>query len=306
MIKLVRCVELGSSWPFGGGLCSPTGLRRGFVLRRDIINEDLDTWLSRAALSEQFPFDVGVLLHILVSSFPKDPFRRTTPAMDSLIPGVDCWITGTGKSTRYHVRGGAEPDVTVLAGRCRFSVHRLVLSSHSPVFKAMLNGRFLESAGVVDLRALHHYLLIIRLLCYVYTGDYYIPSTNGVSPHELLEANAQIYTLADKYQMDGLKEVAIQGYGPLAAEWGSFMQLYLVKYIYTSTPPSDRGLRDLTKWALKDNIDIHIADDQWRKFMDRCRDFKRDMLDLAAEQLQEDRDEKDRLRQRLSSHGITP
>ena len=226
--------------------------------------------------------------------------------MNHLIPNFDSWVTGYGAKTKYEIRGGARPDVTVLAGRCKFRVHRQILLAYSPVFKAMLEGNFKESTGIIDLREAHHYMLVVWLMQYLYTGDYRIPEHNGVNPHEHFEDNAQMYALADRYHMEGLKDVVIMKFGPLAAAWGSSMQPYLVKYVYTSTPPSDRSLRDLTKWGLKNIIDLHLGNDQWREFMDECEEFKIDMLDLASEQMQEDREEIDRLRQKLIDHGITP
>ena len=56
--------------------------------------------------------------------------------------GKESWVTGNYRNTKFHVRSGAAPDLTVRATWEDFQVHRSILSARSPVFAAMLGGNF--------------------------------------------------------------------------------------------------------------------------------------------------------------------
>lgn len=55
------------------------------------------------------------------------------------------WVTTENCESKFHVKGGAEPDIIVRTGFGDFGVHREVLCSCSPIFKAMLTKPFLVS-----------------------------------------------------------------------------------------------------------------------------------------------------------------
>lgn len=88
-------------------------------------------------------------------------------------------------------------------------------------------------------------------MIYFYSCDYH-----GFT--HTLDFNASMYAMADKYDVDGLKELAkhklFQQLGCCDPDELPIPGLILaIKLIYTSTPNSDRGLRDLLTPVLIDH-----------------------------------------------------
>ena len=59
----------------------------------------------------------------------------------------ESWVTGVDDQTEFYVRDGAAPDLTILGEKdggqkCEWKVHRRILTSKSPVWAVMLNGKF--------------------------------------------------------------------------------------------------------------------------------------------------------------------
>ena len=109
--------------------------------------------------------------------------------------------------------------------------------------------------------------MIRRLLCYRYTTAYNdepYDDEKEPPPHIMAPAyvnrlylNAQMYSIADKYDILSLKEKAvdkfetaiweIQTLGTMSPQTGASLldqMIETVPYIYSSTPDSDRCLRD--------------------------------------------------------------
>lgn len=58
--------------------------------------------------------------------------------------------------------------------------------------------------------------------------------------------DAKIYAIADKYELDGLKGVAKVAFtGAVYEHWDTDQFVGAAEVVYTSTPDSDRGLRDV-------------------------------------------------------------
>jgi len=57
-----------------------------------------------------------------------------------------------------------------------------------------------------------------------------------------------VYALADKYDCKGLKVLALQKFGkavPAATKKGTILPVEAIRLVYSTTPESDRGLRDI-------------------------------------------------------------
>ena len=82
-------------------------------------------------------------------------------------------------------------------------------------------------------------------------GDFPEPSDSQLSG---LTTHAQMYSLADRYGIGGLKSLAQQKFKPAARRyWASQDFAPAVHIVYTSTPDEDRGLRDI----VTETIDEH-------------------------------------------------
>lgn len=69
----------------------------------------------------------------------------------------------------------------------------------------------------------------------------------------ILEVNATVYALAEKYECPDLKTMAIKKFGYAAKEMIIDREvLETIRIVYDSTPSSDRGLRDIcvTLWTI--------------------------------------------------------
>lgn len=59
---------------------------------------------------------------------------------------------------------------------------------------------------------------------------------------------ARVYAIADKYELDGLKKAAIAAFtDALEMHWETVQFVVIAEVVYTGTPDSDRGLRDIVK-----------------------------------------------------------
>ncbi len=133
--------------------------------------------------------------------------------------------------------------------------------------------------------------LIRRLLCYRYTTGYndepyddeQNPPQHAKAPAYVnrLHLNAQMYSIADKYDIPSLKEKAAGKFDAAILEMNAQQRMDpqtgsrlvdetigAIPYIYSSTPDRDRRLRDRA---------IEVANHRWREFKSRP-----DLQDLIA------------------------
>lgn len=84
-----------------------------------------------------------------------------------------------------------------------------------------------------------------KMIGYLYKLDYSnSPLDCGGQPTLLIDA--QVYTIADKYNIHSLKDLALKKFGEMVAKgWENDGFSLAIKEIYTSTPDSDRGLRHI-------------------------------------------------------------
>ena len=99
--------------------------------------------------------------------------------------------------------------------------------------------------------------MIYRMLEYLYMQDYTVDlgfdpfwSVNDSWAQTRLHVHAQMYSLGDKYDLPGLKKEAVRRFINDIAIPGdkkreTLTLLSVIPTVYTTTPGSDRGLRDL-------------------------------------------------------------
>ncbi|KAJ4328724.1 hypothetical protein N0V84_000723 [Fusarium piperis] len=93
--------------------------------------------------------------------------------------------------------------------------------------------------------------VVEAMLQFMYNFDY--TSVNGASS---MAFEAQVYQIADKYDIDSLKEHAKENFST-AVDIGWSMDDFplAITLAYTTTPPGDRGLRDVVIQASHLHID---------------------------------------------------
>ena len=81
-----------------------------------------------------------------------------------------------------------------------------------------------------------------KVLCYVYKRDYQVDAKSAVTIHP------EVYALADYLGMQPLKQIVKKKFSEaLKEDWEVVSFTKALRTIYTTTPASDRGLRDAAK-----------------------------------------------------------
>ncbi|MCJ1286488.1 hypothetical protein MMC26_005834 [Xylographa opegraphella] len=168
------------------------------------------------------------------------------------------------------LKSGDFSDLTINCRGHQRRVHRVVVCGQSPVLKTMCSEAFQEaSSGVLELSD-HIVADLDRLLDYLYRGDYtdVAASSSVITPQEAMSSalvsyanrgkqaededqsvplrHARMYAIGDRYGIDSLKDLAKLKFVTTVYKDGASSGTFpkLLEYVYTSTPDSDRGLRD--------------------------------------------------------------
>lgn len=130
----------------------------------------------------------------------------------------------------------------------------------------------------------------------------------NVRPYHKMINAAQIYALADVYDIPALKTLAVAKFLFFArCGWpcDSLGCLPIVQLVYETTPASDKGLRNIVVEACARGVGGLLRDPRWRDLMRRQEDFEESMLDAAAERMGRDENVVEQLTQRLRNIGAT-
>lgn len=152
------------------------------------------------------------------------------------------------------------------------------------------------------------------MLLYLYTGDYddqvasfetyriggpgtemalwQSTSSNGMnSPDGAMEKTSvrmmndvRVYAIADKYVIPGLKELAKTKFANLAFSTELVLRFPTVIYeIYDTTPPEDRGLRDIVTDICCLSVQEIVRHNEWSDAVRTHVDFVFDLLRVSTE-----------------------
>lgn len=157
-------------------------------------------------------------------------------------------------------------DLTIKCGSLDVEAHSHVLCQNSSYFTVVCKGGFLEEQTQELKLPAEEEFLIRRLLCFRYTtgydddpyGDERHPPPHIAAPAYLnrLHLNAQMYSIADKYDIPKLKEKAAEKFDAVIWEVYVYQRMpytdatfiaeiiEAIPYIYSSTPDRDHRLRD--------------------------------------------------------------
>ena len=142
------------------------------------------------------------------------------------------------------------------------------------------------------------------MLDHIYTSTYDIHTLGPTKILRSARANliehSKLYALGDEYDIPTLKDTARDRFSISAErDWSFDIQHFLVLEVYTSTTPSDRGLRDIVLQACEPHVERILTDDRHVRLMDELEDFRHDVMRSAAAKFGRDREEKRAVREQL-------
>lgn len=128
------------------------------------------------------------------------------------------------------------------------------------------------------------------MLLYLYTLDY----TLGLSPGEIilsrpLVIHAQIYSMADKYDIPSLKLKSSEKFKACLATstniWTKSSIAKVLQAVHQSTPQSDHGLRDIVKAGMKRHAAALADNTNVQELVKAGGDFAVDFVRMLAQSL---------------------
>ena len=173
-------------------------------------------------------------------------------------------------------------DLKIMCEGTEFKVHKIVLSSQSEFFRATCSSGFLvRKVSVSSIRKLiilqesstnainlteDGLNLVSRMIDCLYRGTYndFDATADGQSWKSASQLHAAMYALGDKYDMAVLKETALSKYKTHASNTGAqdlLGFLESIAIVYSSTPESERTLRDAATEKIKMNPTRFLKDD---------------------------------------------
>ncbi|KAI8648938.1 BTB domain-containing protein [Fusarium sp. Ph1] len=181
-------------------------------------------------------------------------------------------------SLKDYYNAAALSDAAVVCDDQEFKVHRVILSAHSKYFATELNGSWKESAEKkIEIKDFD-VSVVEAMLRFMYSFDY--SNTYGAST---MVYEAQVYQIADKYDIPALKEHSKSKFGAAITTGWSLDDFPLaITVAYASTPSEDRGLRDLAVEVSRKNIDKLLGHDGFCELLRKTPDFSADLIPFLS------------------------
>lgn len=120
------------------------------------------------------------------------------------------------------------------------------------------------------------------MIGYLYKLDY-SDAPLDCGGHPALLIDAQVYTIAEKYNIPSLKVLAMEKFdGTVDKGWEDGGFPLAIREIYISTPDSDRGLRDIVRKVVRDNVKALLRRPDMQALMLEVSEFTVDTLDAVV------------------------
>ncbi|CAN9449974.1 unnamed protein product [Alternaria alternata] len=162
-------------------------------------------------------------------------------------------LVGTLKSL---LESGDYSDFVITCGTDTYNVHKNVVCTRAGFFKGAERFTTGQEAAAAKADLSEDEPEIVKLLVqYLYEGEYDIKLTDMAhSAQPVLLVNAKMYEIGDKYDVLGLKQLALAKFS-LACEtyWESQQFAPAAHYAFSTTPESDKGLRDIVTKTIADH-----------------------------------------------------
>lgn len=127
-----------------------------------------------------------------------------------------------------------------------------------------------------------------RMMSYMYTLDYdddrrpiFDPDETEVTAYapQALLINAQVYIMAEKYEIEGLKQLACTKYKEvLPSTWNSTLFSRTASLVYEKTVETDRMLRDIIVQGASDNLKLLLDRGEFVEMLKSHGDIATDIM----------------------------
>jgi len=125
-------------------------------------------------------------------------------------------------------------------------------------------------------------IIVEKMIGYLYKLDY-SDSPQDCGGHPALLINAQVYTIAEKYNIHSLKNLALRKFDEMLKNcWEDDGFSSAIKEIYTSAPETDRGLKNIVCDCAKINVKVLLRRPDFRAILLEVTEFTVDMLDAVV------------------------
>ncbi|KAK4695555.1 hypothetical protein P7C71_g2214, partial [Lecanoromycetidae sp. Uapishka_2] len=229
------------------------------------------------------------------------------------------------EGTKEFLLPGRHSDLKILCAHWEWKVHRSVICPRSKFFAAACSGDFKEAQdGIISLEDDDPFT-VDRMMQYLYTMDYDDEGGGPDRPYSDLSAtatatamdledtkpqptshedlwryrlmsNVQVYALAEKYDIGALKKLAMVKLGAMLSSEQScgrgkvadYMQ-EIIEAVFTSTPDTDRGLRDALIGACSIRLPAMLEDEVMVNVIKENGDFALGLLRASESYLRDSR-----------------
>lgn len=168
------------------------------------------------------------------------------------------------------------------------ATQEITLNEHTPLeVKKMLQYLYMEDYALEDQD-------VAAYLQYLFSTEFPVDSDESTDPQERLSSDedqeclarfhAQIYSIGDYFQISGLKATAQRYFGDALKCVRSRYAFYVtVEGVYSSTPASDRGLRDMVVKFVMRNPQRMRSGDEPMLYHGLLRDVPEFAIDLSLD-----------------------
>ncbi|KAI9769799.1 MAG: hypothetical protein M1840_003793 [Geoglossum simile] len=193
---------------------------------------------------------------------------------------------------------GEFTDLTLSHGTRLFKVHRIIVCPQSKVFYKACTGGF-------EVGSLSYILTVANINQESFTSIIKVVDVSYVEvkkmnmsyddeiPEEAeqemdpsissLQLHARMFALGDRYDIPGLRDLAVKNYSSRCAVPGVSLELITsIHDVYTRTPASIRQLRDIAGILMRKNLpemlDDKVVTAAYEELLTKVPDFTRDLL----------------------------
>ncbi|KAM0080729.1 hypothetical protein ACKRZS_007106 [Fusarium odoratissimum] len=179
-----------------------------------------------------------------------------------------------GASLKNYFNNTNLSDATIRCEGRYFSVHSLILFCHSEYFRKQLDGPWKESSErVIDILDFDP-PIVEAMTLFLYCFDYESPADSSA-----MMFHAKVYQIADKYGIEALKRLSATKFrASIDENWKTDDFPVAIALAYTTTPPEDRGLRDITVQVAFNNIGTLMSRDAFCETLSDNPDLAADII----------------------------